>query len=161
MAYFNTIFLKVQKGFNSAILMQHGFQLQTTPDGKFTVFGGFMEQNGLDLYNELLKMDFIQKLLVYQKCDFVINPQKIYDEQFIGYLYLKRTTWTLPCHKMIFSPTWQHVSNLSNANRDEAFVQKQLDADFYSLLENKHPNGFYGNTIDENESYKIFEALKH
>lgn len=121
MLYLNTVLLKVQKGFNAATLLQHGFNLKPYLDGKCIGFEAFMEQSGKDLYEELLKLDKIQKLLVYQKNDLVLHADRNfpYDEQFIGYLYLKRPTWALPCHKLLLAPTWHHVAYELNACRNE------------------------------------------
>lgn len=164
MPYLNTVLLKVQKGFNAATLLQYGFNLKPYLDGKYIGFEAFMEQSGKDLYEELLKLDKIQKLLVYQKSDLVLHADRNfpYDEQFIGYLYLKRPTWALPCHKLLLAPTWHHVAYELNACRNEKKVQEKIDKKMFSLLENKEPGGgWFMAALDEDEAWKIYAALKH
>lgn len=164
MPYQNTVILKVQKGFNAATLLQHGFELQPVLNGKFISFEAQMEQSGKQLFEELLKLDKIQKLLVYQKSNIVVHADKNfpYDEQFMGYLYLKRPTQTLPCHKLFFAPTRHHVISEMAAYRDEIKVQKKIDQQMFSLLENKAPGGGWCmSALDEDESWKIYAALKH
>lgn len=127
MPYLNTVILKVQKGFNAATLLQHGFKLQPYLNGKCIGFQAMMEQSGKELYEELLGLDKIQKMLVYQKSDLVLHADWNfpYDEQFIGYLYLKRPTWALPCHKLLWAPTWRHVAYELNACHNEKEVQEK------------------------------------
>ena len=86
-----------------------------------------------------------------------------YDEQFIGYLYLKRPTWILPCHKLFFAPTWRHVADILNdCENNEKIAQEKIDKKMFSLLENKHPGGGWCmSALDEDESWKIYAALKH
>ncbi len=164
MLYLNTVVFKVQKGFNASALLRQGFQLQACLDNKCIGFSAMMEQTGKDVFEELLKLEKIQKLLVYQKRDFVLHANRNfpYDEQFMGYLYLKHPTWALPCHKLFYAPTWDYVSSELAAYRDEPKVQKKIDQKMFALLENKAPGaGWYMSALDEEEVWKIYAALKH
>ena len=91
MPYQNTVILKVQKGFNAATLLQHGFELQPVLNGKFIGFEAQMEQSGKQLFEELLKLDKIQKLLVYQKSNIVVHADKKFS--------LRRTVYGLSLFK--------------------------------------------------------------
>ena len=164
MPYRIGILLKVQKGFNAAALLEQGIRLEPCLDGKFIGSEFLTEESGRLLYEEILKLDKIQKMLVYQKSDFVLHADWNfpYDEQFIGYLYLKRPTWALPCHKLFFAPTWQHVANEMDKYKTEKAVQKRIDSKMFALLENKHPGGGWCmSALDEDEAWKIYAALKH
>ena len=165
MPYVNIAIIKAQKGFNAAALLKQGFHLQPFLDGKCIAFAGHMEQSGKELYDYLLGFDKIQKLLVYQKNPSIDHADwnDPYNEQFIGYLYLKRPTWILPCHKLFFAPTWQHVANiLVDCENNEKLAQEKIDRKMFSLLENKEPGGgWYMAALDENEAWKIYAALKH
>ena len=165
MPYVNTAIIKAQKGFNAAALLKQGFHLQPFLDGKCLAFELSMEQSGKELYDYLLEFDKIQKLLVYQKNPLVVHADwnYPYDEQFIGYLYLKRPTWILPCHKLFFAPTWRHVADILNdCENNEKIAQEKIDKKMFSLLENKHPGGGWCmSALDEEEAWKIYAALKH